>query len=403
MKKFILSLFLLSGIGANVYAQNIYGQWNGRIKVGTVELAIVFDIADGKCTMDSPDQSAFGIETEIGVLTSDSINISIPKLLVNYAGHLEGGTIKGVFKQGGMPFELNLTSGNVLRNRPQTPCQPLGYKTENVSFCNNKGKAMLAGTLSYPVGWNGTDRVPVLIMVTGSGLQNRDEEMFGHKPFFVIADYLAHNGIATLRYDDRGVGQSKGDVSDATTYDFMEDAAAGVEYLRSAGKFSGVGVLGHSEGGMVAFMLAARGKADFVISMAGTGLRGDSIILAQNIHATGNNSLSLTALRDVLKLKSNPWLDFFIDYDPAEDISNVRCPVLAVNGQKDVQVDAMKNLEAIKRYIRNKEQLTVIAYPGLNHLFQHCATGEVNEYSVIEETISPDVLKDIAAFINGLY
>lgn len=390
---------LLTAFVAEVYPQDINGTWNGCVKVGQMELSVVFNIADGKCTMDSPDQGAFGIETEVGVLTADSINISIPKLLVNYAGRCEGGIIKGVFRQGGMPFELNLVPGNVLRNRPQTPCTPLDYKTEEVSFRNDKAGAKLSGTLSYPVGWNGTDKVPVVLMVTGSGQQNRDDEMFGHKPFLVIADYLAHKGIATLRYDDRGMGQSAGDATNATTLDFMEDAAAGIDYLRSAGKFGKIGVIGHSEGGMAAFMLAARDKVDFIVSMAGPGVRGDSIILEQNIHATGNACLSLPVLREVIKQKANPWLNFFIDYDPADDLARIKCPVLAVNGQKDIQVSSKVNLSAIRRNIKDKAILTTIEYPDLNHLFQHCTTGEVNEYAVIEETISNEVLKDISDFI----
>ncbi|MBR1926892.1 MAG: alpha/beta hydrolase, partial [Bacteroidales bacterium] len=306
---------------------------------------------------------------------------------------------------------LTLTPGDVVRNRPQTPVEPFPYKVEEVSFTN--GDAVLSGTLVYPEGWNARKKVPVAILVSGSGLQNRDEELFGHKPFLVISDYLARKGIATLRYDDRGAGKSVGNAQEATTMDFMEDAGAGLDFLRSTGKFGKTGVIGHSEGGEIAFMLAARNKVDFLVSLAGPGVQGDSILLLQNLNALRQAGYTMPipkeTVRAQVKSRNNPWLDYFIDYDPAKDIRLVRCPALILNGGKDTQVEAPVNIPAIEsnlprnrrgRYVSKKTAVKV--YPGLNHLFQHCETGQSDEYGRIEETISPEVLSDIAAWINKL-
>ena len=250
-------------------------------------------------------------------------------------------------------------------------------------------------------------------MVTGSGQQNRDEEIMDHKPFLVISDYLARHGVATLRYDDRGTGKSTGDPANSTTEDNMYDAAAGLDYLRSVGKFNKVGVIGHSEGGEIAFMLGARGKVDFLVSLAGPGVQGDSILLLQNINALRKSGMVMNLtkefIRGQIKAQNNPWLNFFIDYDPVQDIRMLRCPALILNGGKDTQVEAAVNIPSIEanlprdRYGRYLDKRTkLIVYPGLNHLFQHCGSGQVEEYSAIEETFAPLVLSNIASWIKGL-
>ena len=348
-----------------------------------------------------------------------------------------------------MSFPLELKPGALERNRPQTPKEPCPYMTEEIRFENKAGNASLGGTLTYPVGYEKMDKgaVPVVVMVTGSGLQNRDEEVFDHKPFLVIADYFARNGIATLRYDDRGVGKSTGDAANATTVDFMNDALAAVGFARNAGKFGPVGVLGHSEGGSIAFMLGAQGKADFIVSMAGPGVSGADVLVAQNKVALKTGALPdnivngyCAALRIVLAelasgrvvtdpestvhsavsqagvslpapLTANlaqviractPWLRHFIAYDPAGDIKAVKCPVMAVNGESDTQVAAKANIGAIRTLLPDNPENLVKTYPGLNHLFQTCITGLAVEYGKIEETISPVVLKDISDWINAV-
>lgn len=404
---------ILLAITADIKAQTPDGQWSGELVLGQGKnLPLVLNIgtgSDGKpcCTLDSPMQGAEGIKTEVNVLTADSINITVPDIAATYAGRVTKDVITGCFTQMGMPFKLDLKRGGVMMNRPQTPQPPLDYTTQEVSFENKAAGAVLSGTLTWPEGYDGKKPVPVVIMVSGSGLQNRDEEVFGHKPFLVLADRLARNGIASLRYDDRGTGKSTGDASKATTSDFMKDAAAGLELLRSMdGKFSRVGVIGHSEGGLIAFMLAADGRTDFIVSLAGTGVKGDTIIAGQSndaLRRTGRPAnVTATDIRKQAETGGNAWLKYFVDYDPADVIASTTCPVMALNGTMDTQVRPRLNLDRIKSLLPHNAKNSIKEYDGLNHLFQHCTTGFADEYGTIEETMSEDVMKDIAGWINSL-
>lgn len=404
---------ILLAITADIKAQTPDGQWSGDLVLGQGKnLPLVLNIGTGSdgnpcCTLDSPMQGAEGIKTEVNVLTADSINITVPDIAATYAGHVTKDVITGCFTQMGMPFKLDLKRGGVMMNRPQTPQPPLDYTTQEVSFENKAAGAVLSGTLTWPEGYDGKKPVPVVIMVSGSGLQNRDEEVFGHKPFLVLADRLARNGIASLRYDDRGTGKSTGDASKATTSDFMKDAAAGLELLRSMdGKFSRVGVIGHSEGGLIAFMLAADGRTDFIVSMAGTGVKGDTIIAGQSndaLRRTGRPAnVTATDIRKQAETGGNAWLRYFVDYDPADVIASTTCPVMALNGTMDTQVRPRLNLDRIKSLLPHNAKNSIKEYDGLNHLFQHCTTGFADEYGTIEETMSEDVMKDIAGWINSL-
>lgn len=392
-------------------AQGIKGSWKGELDFVSSKLAVVFHLDGDVCTMDSPDQGAKDIPAEVGFVSADSVSISNRQLDMAFSGKLRDGKIVGRFSQRGLSMPLVLTPGEFVRNRPQTPEPPFPYRLEDVSFSN--GDAVLSGTLVYPEGWNARKKVPVALMVSGSGLQNRDEELFGHKPFLVIADYLARNGIATLRYDDRGTGTSTGDAANATTEDFMKDAAAGLDYLRSLGKFRKIGVIGHSEGGGIAFMLASRGRTDFIVSLAGPGVQGDSILLLQNLNALRQAGSPMTVTKEFVrasvKSQNSPWLDYVMDYDPAADINGIRCPALILNGDRDVQVEAAVNIPSIESNLpRNRrgkyvsKHTEVKVYPGLNHLFQHCVTGQPFEYKDIEETVSPEVLEDISRWIAKL-
>lgn len=408
MKKTLLLLCLLCPFFGVSAQHAMDGVWTGKLNVGPRTLTLVLHVlheASGNavCSLDSPDQGAMNIPVKSDYCSADSIRVSLEQLGLSYQGRLKGDEIVGTFMQG-MAFPLTLKRGEEKLKRPQNPVEPFPYKTEEVTFTNATDKATLVGTLSYPTDYK-KEKTPVVLMVTGSGQENRDEEVFGHKPFLVIADYLARHGVASLRYDDRVFGKSTGgDVKHATTADFARDAASGIEFLRTLKCFSKVGVLGHSEGGSIAFMLGAKGKVDFVISMAGIGVRGDTALTAQAnrlLELSGQPMrLSTLQYRVNAYMKKSPWLNFFMDYDPSGDISKALCPVMAINGERDVQVISSLNLIGIKAHLTENPKNFVKEYPALNHLFQHCTTGNVSEYRMIEETISPEVLEDIVRFIK---
>lgn len=407
----VLLLLLLSVTSYGATAGNIEGTWHGTLKLNAMKLSIVMHFSDNACTLDSPDQGAKGIKGEVKEITAEKVDVAFPTLNATYTGELKDGKIEGTFTQMGFKLPLVLEEGQPVRIRPQTPQPPFPYQTEEVTFVNTEDSASLAGTLTYPVGYNSKRKVPVVIMVTGSGLQNRDEELFEHKPFLVIADFLARNGIASLRYDDRGEGLSTGDIENVTTEGFCRDAAAGIAFLRKTGHFSKIGILGHSEGGSIAFMLAAQKKCDFIVSMAGPGLRGDSIIVEQTNELLRQQGQPATMTVRQMRLtmllqKTNPWYDYFVDFDPASVIKQIKCPALFLNGDKDSQVMAASNIPVIRALLSDNEKhqlpdnQVIKVYPGLNHLFQHCTTGMPAEYGSIEETISEEVLHDIAEWIK---
>ena len=405
----ILSVLLLA---TSVKAQNLSGSWIGILNAGPSKLHLVFNLekdADGRetCLMDSPDQAAKGIPTTILYISSDSLSLDVPAIRARFHGKLsEDSVINGVFEQMGMKFNLDLKQGGMHYNRPQEPVAPYPYSTEEVTFINSKANVTLAGTLTFPSNYQKGKKVPVVLLVTGSGAQNRDEELFGHKPFLVIADFLARNGIASLRYDDRAVGNSTGNAPTKNTQEVAEDAEAGIKFLRSRKEFSKVGLLGHSEGGSVAFMLGADRLLDFAISMAGCGVKGDESLYAQAKRITELSGQPYPLTKDqyvqMALSKPNPWLEYFFNYDPIEDIRNTQCPVFALNGDKDCQVIASVNLTSIEENLPQNRRSKVKLYPGLNHLFQECISGLPQEYSFIEQTISPDVLQDIVDWINAL-
>ena len=416
MKKLLIVVSIFCSLVAN--AQE--GRWKGELNLPGTKLPIVFNFSSEGCTMDSPSQGAVGIKTDWTRSENGDVKISIPTIGGSYEGRLEGKEIKGVFKQMGMSFPLNLTEARL--NRPQTPVAPFPYTTEEVKFKN--GDIELNGTLTLPAGFS--KKTPVLVMVTGSGQQNRDEELFEHKPFAVIADAFARKGIATLRYDDRFFGDKSKDFGKFTTYDFKEDALAAINLLR--GRFDNVGVLGHSDGGTIALMLAAEGKVDFAVSMAGVGGSGKENLLLQNkmiLKSMGHSDEVLITYCDVLgkmfdemangrqpkgvdipeslpmELKTNlqavmsqplvPYICTSLSIDMSKSLAKIKCPVLAINGKLDLQVEPTYNLGVLEKGLTNCKH-KVVAFDGLNHLFQHCKTGSPTEYSEIEETISPEVL-----------
>lgn len=415
MKKTILIILLaitMTGLAQVQSTTALLGSWSGKLNVGAMSLTLVLHLeqADGEVniTLDSPDQGAKGISASKEFLSDDSIAVKVEAIGMTYRARLKDGKLDGMFAQNGVKIPLVLTKGAVeAKKRPQLPKPPYPYETEEVTFMNENDGATLAGTLTWPVGYDKKQKPMVVLLVTGSGQQNRDEEVFEHKPFLVIADYLARQGIATLRYDDRATGKSVGgDVANGTTEDFSRDAAAGLDYLRSLKAFDKVGLLGHSEGGAIAFILGAQNKTDFIISLAGPGVKGDTLLAAQSNHILSLSgqpaNMTVERYRQLEESQQLPWLRWFNDYDPSEDIRHTRCPVLALNGDRDCQVISSLNLTAIKQLLPLSKKNLVKEYPGLNHLFQHCTTGLPTEYGIIEETISTDVLQDIALWILNL-
>lgn len=417
MKKIFITLLTALAVMAGQAQVNpttaLEGSWSGKLKVGAMSLTLVLHLeqAEGyvKASLDSPDQGAKGIPTSKEYLSDDSVALKIESIGATYRAKLKDGKLDGTFSQSGMTFPLELTKGVTEVKRPQEPKAPYSYETEEVTFKNEKDGATLAGTLTWPVGYdkNAKKKPMVLLFVSGSGQQNRDEELMNHKPFLVIADYLARNGIATLRYDDRATGKSAGgDVKNATSEDFARDAAAGIEFLRSKKAFSKVGILGHSEGGTIAFMLGGQKKVDFIVSLAGPTVKGDTLLAAQS-----NRILSLSGMpanmtvekyRQTATSAKIPWLDWFNDYDPSDNIRKTRCPVFALNGDRDCQVISSLCLPTLKELLPSSKKHLIKEYHGLNHLFQHCTTGLPEEYGKIEETISPEVLSDISTWIKQL-
>ena len=427
-KKTIITA-LLAIMSFNAMAQE--GAWTGNLDIQGTKLPLVFNFSPEGCTLDSPTQGAKGIKANKTTTADGKICVAIPTINASFEGKMEGSSIVGTFTQNGLSLPMTLTPGSPKAIRPQTPVPPFPYSTEEVAFSN--GDITLNGTLTLPANCNKNTKV--VLMVTGSGQQNRDEEVFDHKPFAVIADALARQGIASLRYDDRGYGDPTLKFSNFTTEDFKQDAEAGVNFLRK--RFKRVGILGHSEGGTIALMLAGEGKADYIVSMAGMATSGKETLLMQN--RIGMSSVGLpketvdaycNALdkafgqlsegksvkeidrRDVpvllrsyfekaMEQADTPFMRHILSIDVRPILGNIKCPVLAINGKKDMQVDCVKNISALQHGLTNCKP-TIISLDNLNHLFQHCTTGNILEYQQIEETISNEVLTTISAWLKAL-
>jgi uncharacterized protein len=446
---------------------DVSGIWSGKLSLpNTKKLTIVFNLqkdTTGKysATLDSPDQGAKGIPTESVTIKEDSILIMVQIIKGSFEGKIFSDSMKidGKWKQGGMNLDLILYKVDKVEEvkRPQEPKEPFSYKVENVKFENKNDSLTLAGTLTIP---NNGDNFPAVILITGSGGQNRNEELLGHKPFLVIADYLTKNGFAVLRYDDRGIAESTGNYSIATTEDFVTDALSAVEFLRTRKEInhSKIGLIGHSEGGMIAPMTAVQSdNVAFIVLMAGIGVPGDSILylqgeliqkaegrseeevqksvkiqrkLFQMIKEINDDETLKSKIAEIfredyamltdedkkqmgdpeaylqmqLKTITSPWFKYFVRYDPIPTLEKVKCAVLAINGEKDLQVPPKENLSAIENALKrggNKNYETLML-PGLNHLFQTSKTGAVSEYSQIEETISPVALETMLTWLNRI-
>lgn len=459
------TIFILFAVltSLTLYAQDITGPWYGILKVQETQLRVVFNIIKTdngySSTMDSPDQGTKGTPLTSTSFENSVLKLELPAAKIIYEGTLDKeNKITGTYKQDEQSFELNLSREKIEKEkliRPQEPIQPYPYYTEDVVFENKKAKITLSGTLSLPAK---EGNYPVVVMISGSGPQNRNEELLGHKPFLVIADHLTKNGIGVLRFDDRGVGESKGDFKTATSQDFATDVEAAVKYLKTRKEINKkkIGLIGHSEGGIIAPMVVAKSKdVHFIVLLAGTGIPGDQLLLLQQeliSRASGISDDTLLiantinkgaydiilkstyteilrtdltnyfkqvvidypesvkslgmSVDDLIKLQvmqlTSPWMQYFIKYDPSIILEKVKCPVLAINGSKDLQVPSKINLEAIKKSLEkgDNKNFTTKELPNLNHLFQNCETGSPSEYAIIEETFSPLALDEITIWIN---
>lgn len=454
LKNVILSVaFLFSFI--QIGAQDITGTWKGRLVLPNLVLRIVFHISQTgqggyETSIDSPDQGVKGISTVSTSFEDSLLTIQIPAIGASYEGKMhKDGILYGTFTQG-RALPLDLERGEIKMVRPQEPLPPYLYQSLDVRFPNEEAGINLAGTLTLP--FSGKN-FPAVILITGSGPQNRDEEIMGHKPFWIIADYLTRRGIAVLRVDDRGVGESEGNFAVATASDYVTDVKAAFDFLQKRKDIDSrrIGVLGHSEGGSVAFRWAGKNeKVAFVVSLAGVAVKGEQLLLKQvevigrsegmtdiqwdslapilrnryailaqeksseeikkELYADVTKGVSPKDLADPnvkkridsgVEQMTSPWYLNFIKYDPVVDLKKVKCPVLALNGMSDIQVDANMNLSAIEEAVRSNgnTRVTLKKYPELNHMFQHCRTCTLREYGELEETISPEVLQDIASWI----
>lgn len=443
--------------------EGIEGIWQGALKVPGTEIRVVFKISKKTdviltATMDSPDQGAKDIPVDEVTFENDNLRLEVKSILGVFEGKFEedGLTIEGEWKQAGqsLPLVLKRVDKAPEFRRPQEPKKPYPYEEEEIIYENEKAGIKLAGTLTLP---RMEGLFPAVLLISGSGPQDRNETVFNHRPFLVLADHLTRRGIAVLRVDDRGVEGSTGDFSQATSEDFASDVFAGIQYLKSRKEINPeqIGLIGHSEGGVIAPIVAIQSPdVAYIVLMAGTGLTGEEIlylqgalirkaegksdeeiaegrVLQERIFAVvkheKDSTVAKNELRKILEdaltelseqekkamgdpeafLESqiqgvlSPWFRYFLTYDPKPTLMKVKCPVLAINGEKDLQVPPKENLEAIEEALKAGENkhYTIKELSNLNHLFQTAQTGSPSEYLTIEETMSSTALKTIADWI----
>ncbi len=459
--KIITLLILNFFISLEIISQTVIGDWSGFVDNQGSKLKLVFHVEEKNGlltgTMDSPDQGAFGLKMNFVTQKGQKVVFDMSTFGIVYSGDFyHNDSLKGIFKQGGFESNLNLSRSitpiNKKPNRPQEPEGFVFYKQKEISFKNEIDNVELSGTLTIP---RGKGPFPAVVLVSGSGPQNRNEELLNHKPFLVLADFFAKNGIAVLRYDDRGVGQSKGDFSSATTSNFAYDAQAAFLYLKNLKKIdeNKLGIIGHSEGGMIAPMVAvADTQVRFIILLAGPGIKIDELMLKQTEVVSRQNGISEEEIKisqelnrkfyDILltekdndkakllieqivkdhtssmpseianeigaelpkltKTMLTPWFRYFINFNPEHYLKEIDIPILAFNGSKDCQVSAIENLDGIRKSVKETNNKNVYTYimPDLNHLFQHCETGSLTEYAKIEETFSLEVMEIMRDWIK---
>lgn len=464
---FILSIiFSIVGLG-NLQAQLIEaGAWNGKIEFPGQNLRLIIHLEetpDGWTgSLDSPDQNVSGIKADEVSVIDDTLKFTIERLGASYKGfaQLEDGvvSINGTFSQAGFDLPLALGKEEIAGpNRPQTPVAPFPYSIEEVSFYSAAADANLFGTLTTP---EGGGPFPAVILITGSGPQDRDETLAGHRPFHVIADVLSRQGIAVLRYDERGIGESEGEFSTATSADFADDAEAGLNFLAAQEQIDPqkTGIIGHSEGALIAPMIASRRpETGFIIMLAGPSIPGSEVLSGQSALILGKMGIPGNTVDKMLSLRQNvyeilqenpsdsvftaqleqqadtllsafnstekqmlglneenlveqfsimatPWFRYFLEYDPYPALEATTCPILALNGDLDVQVLADPNLTKLEALFEESGHPAskAVLLEGLNHLFQPAETGLPLEYSSIETTFDPATLELMIEWIKDL-
>jgi pimeloyl-ACP methyl ester carboxylesterase len=429
---------------------DLEGDWDGVLNISIVKLRLAFHFRTGPHgtvgTADSIDQQANGLPVSAITRRGDHIRFEMPQQRAVVEGDLADGgrTIKAIFTQGGQtaPLVLSLRAPGQKQaelKRPQTPVKPYPYHEEEVAYDDAPAHVRLSGTLTTP---KGAGPFPAVILVSGSGPNTRNEPILGHQIFLVLADYLTRQGVAVLRYDKRGTGASTGDYGQATTMDFADDADAAVAYLKTRKDIDPrhIGLIGHSEGGLIVPLVAARDPSvSFIVMMAGPGVNGAEVWTEQLrliLKAAGQSDDEVAAAlvqrrqmvailrsekdparaadklralmgtstpkeqRDALIAAINtPWFRDFFDYEPAPTLRRLRCPVLAISGSNDLQVSPAQNLPAIRAALAQDKAAEIEELPGLNHLFQTAATGSPAEYGQIEETISPLALRRVSDWV----
>ncbi|UAB82818.1 alpha/beta hydrolase [Zunongwangia sp. SCSIO 43204] len=445
-----LVLIFFTLLSQFIQGQKILGDWYGSLNIQGTELPLVFHIkkqdSTYSSTMDSPKQMAVGLAVAKTTFKNSQLTLEAPAMGIKYTGDFnpKEDSIKGTFQQGGLRLALNLSRNNIIQNikRPQEPKEPFSYHSEEITFYNKHDDITLAGTLTTP---EDLKKFPVVILISGSGPQNRDEEIMDHKPFLVLSDYLTRHGIAVLRYDDRGVAESEGEYASATSEDLSRDTKAAIKYLQSRKdiKISKLGLIGHSEGGIIAPLVASKSnEVDFIVLLAGSVIKGKELLLLQkklieeksgisdsivnrsqeifqgayNIIASNsdtdgtlkdeleryfkeetNNSMNASQMNKLIENMTSPWMKYFISYDPSTVLKDINIPTLALFGKKDVQVPALENSIALEK-LKNRK-IEIIQMDNLNHLFQESETGMPNEYFEIEQTMSPKVMNLISEWI----
>jgi pimeloyl-ACP methyl ester carboxylesterase len=457
MKFFRLFVFtIISTLSfSNVMAQSLSGKWEGKLEIQGISIPLVFHIQESEedgwaATMDSPDQGVRGLKVDQVTFQDSRVLLNLKSMGIQYEGEINEAytLIDGKLIQSGFPVPLILERKGdpIVLNRPQTPKPPFPYHQEEVEFENEEADIRLAGTFFKPK--DKTD-FPTVVIISGSGAQDRNFEIAGHKIYLVLADYLVRQGIAVLRYDERGVGASEGFFAFATTADLASDVKAAIRYLQSREDVNEekIGLIGHSEGGIIAPMLAAEVEdVRYIAMLAGPGVGSDTLMLQQTeaiyqlqeddpqkvdsvltissqLYAAVKNIEDMPSLRDSLlaifqansegtELQFNqqiaglmsPWYRYFIKIVPSTYLTKVKCPVLVLNGDKDLQVLAEPNTEGIRKALEKggNEQVAIQILPNLNHLFQTSETGDPSEYTELDETFAPVAMKAIADWINSL-
>jgi len=452
----IAMVTIAASLGASSLSAQVVGDWAGTLNAAGAEFALILHITetDGAlaATMDSPDQGAYGIVANSAVFARDTLTVEFARIGGSFEGQLSGEDgLSGTWSQGGGTYPLSFVRTEVEQaqaRRPQEPVEPFPYLTEDVVFSNSSASIELAGSLTLPAG---PGPHPAAVLISGSGPQDRNEEVFGHRPFLVLADYLTRLGVAVLRYDDRGWGESGGSFAEATTADFATDAAAALHYLKGREEVDDdrIGLIGHSEGGVIAPLVAMQtdGVA-FVVLIAGPGIRADSLLLLQAAalnRASGATEAEIATNRELQKQLfaaaisdateseldaevrkifaavapritegaleaqvagvTSPWMRWFLAYDPGPALRALLVPTLAVNGSNDLQVLAEPNLSAIEAALTaaGNPDFTIVELQGLNHLLQTSETGLISEYGRIQETIAPLALETIGDWITNRF